>query len=272
MPVEVPCGQCIGCRIDRSKQWAVRCVHEASLYERNCFITLTYNDAHLPENGSLVKKDFQDFMKRLRERFGSGVRYFHCGEYGEKLSRPHYHAILFNFDFDDRILFKIDNGSKLYVSETLDDLWQGKGFSTIGDVTFESCAYVSRYILKKITGEASEAHYGIVRLDSGEIIMRQPEYVTMSRRPGIARAWFEKYRTDVFPDDFVWLKGKKYRTPRFYDKLFDEFSHDDFVRTKFERLESMKNLKDNSIDRLEVKEECQNIRLNLLPRRIENEN
>ena len=98
MPVDVPCGQCIGCRLERSRQWAVRCMHEASLYENNCFITLTYNEDHIPSDGSLKKDHFQKFMKRLRKKFGAGIRFFHCGEYGAELSRPHYHAILFNFD------------------------------------------------------------------------------------------------------------------------------------------------------------------------------
>ena len=101
-PVDLPCGQCIGCRLERSRQWAIRCVHEASLHERNCFITLTYRDECLPTNGSLDLDAFQKFMKRLRRRFGEGVRFFHCGEYGENFGRPHYHAILFNLDFSDK--------------------------------------------------------------------------------------------------------------------------------------------------------------------------
>ena len=106
---QVPCGRCIGCRLERSRQWAMRCVHEASLYKNNCFITLTFNDYYLPKDGSLHVEHFQKFMKRLRKRFGSGVRYFQCGEYGELLRRPHYHACLFNFDFPDRVLWSIRN-------------------------------------------------------------------------------------------------------------------------------------------------------------------
>ena len=122
LPVQVPCGQCIGCRLERSRQWAIRCVHEASLYDDNCFITLTYTDENLPCRGNrdcdkcdhfkekrcdglergLCKRDFQLFLKRLRKMFGKGVRYHHCGEYGEQLGRPHHHACLFNFNFPDR--------------------------------------------------------------------------------------------------------------------------------------------------------------------------
>ena len=165
MPVSVPCGRCIGCRIDRSRQWAVRCVHEASLYERNCFITLTFDDNHLPPGGSLVKKDFQLFMKRLRQfacrnvwvpvlgeyvelprkywiRGGVGIRYFHCGEYGEQLGRPHHHACIFNFNFADRYLWKERDGVRLYRSKALESLWSdGKGCESYGYCTIAFTSY-----------------------------------------------------------------------------------------------------------------------------------
>ena len=117
-PCSVPCGRCIGCRLERSRMWAVRCVHEAQLHSRNCFITLTFDDAHLDKSGSLVKRDFVLFMKRLRKRFGR-VRFFHCGEYGSQLSRPHHHACLFGFDFDDRVFYKEKSGVRLYRSKAL---------------------------------------------------------------------------------------------------------------------------------------------------------
>ena len=122
-PIWLPCGQCIGCRLERSRQWAMRCMHEAQMYDRNCFVTLTYDDEHLPPNGSLNKRDFQLFMKRLRKRYGSGIRYYQCGEYGELLGRPHHHAILFNFDFDDKVLWSVRDGVRLYRSASLEQLW-----------------------------------------------------------------------------------------------------------------------------------------------------
>lgn len=273
LPVSVPCGQCIGCRLERSRQWAMRCVHESQLHEQNCFITLTYNPEHLPADGSLHLEHFQNFMKRLRERFGSGIRFFHCGEYGENFGRPHYHAILFGFDFSDKILFKQNNGVKLYVSQTLNDLWQGQGFCTIGDVTFESCAYVARYVLKKVTGAAAESHYSAVVKDTGEIVLRRPEYVTMSRRGGIGRGWFEKYHEDVFPGDFVVMRGGlKLKPPKFYDRLYESMHSDEFHVIKSHRILDAKESKENTIDRLEIREECKSLRLKLLPRRFENEN
>lgn len=153
--VTFACGQCIGCRLERSRQWAIRCVHEASQHERNCFVTLTYDDKHLPADRSLKLRHFQNFMKKLRKKYGAGIRFFHCGEYGEKFRRPHYHALIFNHDFDDKILWSKNRGSPLYISESLDSLWEF-GFATIGDVTFESAAYVARYITKKVNGELAK--------------------------------------------------------------------------------------------------------------------
>lgn len=212
--IDLPCGRCTGCRLERARQWAVRCMHEASLYKDNCFITLTYNDSNLPKDNSLDKSHFQLFMKRLRKFSGPGIRYFHCGEYGDKYARPHYHALLFNFDFKDRKIYSQKKSYNYYVSETLDKLWN-KGFALIGDVTFESASYVARYIMKKVVGDKAESHY------QG----RNPEYVTMSRGSkklgtgGIGKGWYDKYKSDVFPLDRVVVRGYASRPPRFYDNL-----------------------------------------------------
>ena len=147
VPMQVPCGRCIGCRLDRSRSWALRCVHEASLHEQNCFITLTFNDENLLDNSGLKVSDFQNFMKRLRQKIAPRtVRFFHCGEYGEKFSRPHHHACLFGYDFPDKVLFRKTSSGNLYTSELLSSLWPF-GFSTIAAVTFETAAYVARYVL-----------------------------------------------------------------------------------------------------------------------------
>jgi len=265
--VKLPCGRCIGCRLERSRQWAIRCMHEASLHDDNCFITLTYNDDNLPDDFSLDKCAFQKFMKRLRKKFGEGIRYYHCGEYGEKFSRPHYHACLFGFDFPDKVLFKDSNGVKLYVSESLQKLWPF-GYSTIGAVSFESAAYVARYIMKKVNGKDAKAHYSYVGLD-GEIIERKPEYTTMSRRPGIGRDWYEKFKSDVYPSDFVVVNGKKCKPPRFYDNLFELDSAVDFVALKKKRVERAIVNDDNSVERLAVREKIQSCKLKRLVRQFE---
>lgn len=222
--LELPCGQCIGCRLERARMWAVRCVHEASMYEDNCFITLTYDDDHLPENGSLCLRDWQLFMKRLRKQYGSGIRYFHCGEYGESFARPHYHALLFNHDFKDKKYFSERNGNRTYTSDELSSLWD-KGFSTVAGVSFESAGYVARYSLKKVTGKRADEFYGPMA----------PEYATMSRRPGIGKKWFDTYRGDVYPVDRVVINGTNSRPPRFYDNLLSKVDPSTLALLKIKR-------------------------------------
>lgn len=266
--VKLPCGQCIGCRLERSRQWAMRCMHEAKMHERNCFITLTYDNEHLPSDRSLDVREFQLFMKRLRNRFGDGIRFYHCGEYGELNGRPHYHACLFNFDFEDKTLWKVSNGVRLYVSRSLSEVW-GKGFVTVGDVTFESAAYVARYILKKVNGDAAESHYGAkIDLTTGEFFdKRKPEYTTMSRRPGIGRAWYEKWSCDVFPSDEVIVRGKQMRPPKYYDRLFEHDDPDTFKKIKEKRIENAKkHLDDQTPERLDVRERIKLAQLKQLPR------
>lgn len=260
--LQIACGQCIGCRLARSREWALRCMHEASLYEDNCFITLTYSDRFLPSDNSLDISHFQKFMKRLRKRCGNGIRFYHCGEYGERFLRPHYHACLFNFDFEDKELFKIVNEQRLYVSELLSDLWPF-GFSTVGSLTFESAAYVARYIMKKMYGADAEEHYG----------SRKPEYTTMSRKPGIGKGWFDKHLGDVYPHDFVVCKkGYKHKPPKFYDSQFELIYPDEFEILKENRVKHASDRGwENSYKRLAVKEKCKHSHLKKLYRVLDSE-
>lgn len=269
--VTLPCGRCIGCRLERSRQWAMRCVHEASMYDNNCFITLTYRDERLPVDGSLDLTVFQRFMKRLRKAYGPGIRFFHCGEYGSEFARPHYHACLFNFDFSDRVFLKENNGCRLFTSKSLIDLWcdsngidlpkpagwigyynpKAIGFSTVGDVTFESAAYVARYCTKKVTGINAETHYCGLK----------PEYVTMSRgckrlkTGGIGYSWFQKWKDDVFPLDHVIVRGHECKPAKYYDDLYSLTNEQEMdiikdVRNELARL----NPDENRPARLAVRE------------------
>lgn len=261
-PLDIPCGQCIGCRLERSRQWAMRCYHEASLYDDNCFITLTYSPECVPLDGSLNVKHFQDFMKRLRFRFGSGIRFFHCGEYGEKFNRPHYHACIFNFDFPDKEIWTERDGIKTYTSEILNDLWENKGFCLIGDLTFESAAYVARYVTKKITGDRAPDHYGD----------RRPEYTTMSRRPGIGKQWLERFTEDVFPCDNVVIRGKVMKPPKYYDRVFEVDNPEIFSKLKRIRKEKGVEMAEKEPEsRLAVREEAQLLSFKLLKRGYEND-
>lgn len=254
----VPCGQCIGCRIDRSRQWAIRCIHEASLHEQNCFLTLTYDNEHLPPGGSLYPQHMVLFFKRLRKKYGK-LRYFQCGEYGDRFARPHHHSIIFGFDFPDKKVFSRREGVTLYRSDSLDRLW-GNGHCSIGAVTFQSAAYVARYIMKKVNGDQAEDYYR----------GRKPEYITMSRRPGIAADWFKKYSSDVYPKDFITHEGKRFKPPRFYDKLFDNIDPEGLDNIKFLRIvKATRNRANNTDDRLAVREYVQEAKLLKLKRSYE---
>lgn len=288
MPVELPCGQCIGCRLERSRQWAMRCVHEASLYEDNCFLTLTYDNEHLPLDGSLNKRHFQLFMKRLRKKYGSNIRFYHCGEYGEVCSacgksrvyclcsafvptigRPHYHACIFNHDFTDKVLHSVRNNNNLYTSDSLSDLWP-MGFSSRGDLTFESAAYCARYIMKKVTGDAGPSHYEVVDPGTGEVFNLEPEYTTMSRRPGIATGWFEKFSSDVYPSDEVIMRGRSMKPPKFYDRILQKQEENNYINIRGIRVRRARvHEQDNTPERLRVRERVQLSKLKQLKRTLE---
>jgi hypothetical protein len=272
--VIIPCGQCIGCRFEKSRQWALRCVHEASLHEENCFITLTYSPKHLPVDHSLDKTHFQKFMKRLRKHFtGTTIRFYHCGEYGEKNNRPHYHACLFGLDFPDKELHTTTkNGDKLYRSKTLTKIW-GKGEENqqlIGELNFKTAAYTARYIMKKINGEQADEHYRRIDEDTGEQFQIKPEYTTMSRRPGIAYDWYKNYKTDVYPSDEVIIKGIPMQPPKYYDSILEKenpFLYDDIKHDRL--INGEKYADDNTPERLHVKYKVKQAQANLLSRTYE---
>ena len=267
----LPCGQCVGCRLERSRQWAIRCVHEASLHKDNCFITLTYAPEHLPADNSLNYRDFQLFMKRLRKRFPeSKIRFYMCGEYGENFGRPHFHACLFNWNFPDRkLFFTSKHGDKVYRSDTLEELWPF-GLCSIGEVTFKSAAYVARYIMKKVTGQRAFAHYHEVDSDGvSRETPRVPEFTKMSLKPGIGSDWLDKYKSDVYPHDYVIVNGKKVKPPRYYDKKYmksDPYDYDELEFHRFSR--AREKLHDNTPERLAVREEVLQAKLSKLKRNL----
>lgn len=268
LSLALPCGTCVGCRLERARQWAMRCMDEASLYKDNSFVTLTFNDENLPMNRSVDVSVFQKFMKRLRKALGGKhvVRYFHCGEYGPLHGRPHYHALLFNVGFPDRVYLKTtDAGEKVYTSEFLSSIWSlgGKslGYCSVGDVTFGSAAYVARYHLKKVGSVVSDNHY--LRKDTGEML--PPEYVTMSRRPGLASGWFAKYSSDVYPRDVRVIKGLDTLPAKYYDSLYEKSNPEGYKKIKLVRaLRGSHNRLDNTESRLLVKETVKLAQLRVL--------
>lgn len=246
-----------------AKEWAIRAMHEAHMYEQNVFVTLTYRDQDLPQFGSLEHSHFQKFMKRLRKaRSGQTIRYLMCGEYGEQYDRPHYHALLFGIDFDDKYPWERRNGNTYYRSAELEKLWPF-GFSSVGNVTWESAQYVARYIYKKQYGQsAHKAWVPESAVDSNGEIKLKAEYACMSRNAGkgknsgIGAAWYEKYGwTDCHRQDFVVMDGRRYKPPRYYDELLSRTQpekHEALKRKR--RAEASKETPDQTPERLAVRE------------------
>lgn len=206
------------CRIARRDEWATRCVHEAQLHEQSAFVTLTYRDNPL----SLDKTHLQKFFKRFRKNIGP-LRYFACGEYGEKTSRPHYHALLFGWYPPDAV----DAGGGTQVSEQLEALW-GHGNCRVGHVTYQSAGYVAKYCTK---GKRTDSW--VFCPNTGEAVKVEPEFSVMSRRPGIGSAWVEKYQAETVRDDYVVIDGHKRKPPRYYDK---KLTPDQLLKIKSERM------------------------------------
>jgi len=252
-------------------------MHEAQMHEENCFITLTYNPEHLPHDNSLHHDHFQRFIKRLRKGLSPKlIRYYMAGEYGEQRGRPHYHACIFGHTFKDKAFYKkTDAGCNIYTSKELASYWEhinpttGKsesiGFSSLGDVTFESAAYVARYIMKKQTGKDSWKHY----VDNQSGTIKQAEYNKMSLKPGIGTTWLEKYQTDVYPHDYVIIKGKKVKPPKFYDKIYNRTNPYEYDELLYKReINGKLNSEDNTPERLIVKETVQKAKLQQLKRTL----
>lgn len=248
--LQVPCGQCIGCRLEHSRQWAIRCVLEARSHDQNSFITLTYSDEHLPSDLSLDPQHLRKFLHRLRKRKGP-FRYYACGEYGEQTKRAHYHACLFGMDFQDKIQLRRINEYTLYTSEELNNLW-GYGHTSIGELTFESAAYCARYVLKKKLGEGDLQH---VLLDeqTGEL---KPVYQPFARmslgggrkagRPGagaIGKAWLTKNHNDIYSHDkdFLVMRNQKMKPPKYFDRIYDTINPERLARIKTKRKEEREN-------------------------------
>lgn len=228
--MQVPCGHCIGCLLDKSNDWATRCWCEASNWKNNCFITLTYNDKNLPKNKELRKDDLQKFWKRLRyyeqgneywknPRTGKHerpIRYFSCGEYGPKNGRPHFHACVFNWKPNDLKFYKLNHqNQKLYTSKTLSKIW-GKGFVIIGELTYQSACYVARYVTKKIYGQLAKLYYQD----------KQPEFTESSRNGGIGIIKWIEEKEKIIKNEGLFIKiGEKVKLkpiPKFFIKKWKE--------------------------------------------------
>lgn len=254
--VTVACGRCSGCRVDRARDWQVRLVHESKLHHSSVFATFTYSPEFEPLDGSLVERDMQLFIKRLRKaRPGQRISYFYAAEYGDQTLRPHYHAIIFGVDFPDRVKHSGTDAHTLYRSEELSRLW-GKGFASFGSVTADSCRYVADYVFKKFSGDLADARYSRVDPATGGIYQVTPEFGRMSRRPAIGLAFFEKFRSDFFPSDVSIVNGSERPVPRAYTVKLEEHDPELHQAIKAKRVADARARKEDSTpERLAVREE-----------------
>lgn len=262
--IQIPCGKCVGCRLERSRQWANRCMLELQYHKSAYFVTLTYNDEHVPisyysdsetgeafESLTLRKKDFQNFMKRLRKKFSDQkIRFFACGEYGPQTLRPHYHAIIFGLELDDLAPFsKSPQGNQYYISSKLQEVWSERkaptrygsincltadpdffceplGHILVAPVTWETCAYTARYIMKKLNGLEAQ-FYSDFNIE--------PPFSLMSRKPGIARQWYDDH-PDCYDYEYICVStptgGRKFRPPHYFDTLYDVDHPEEMAKIK----------------------------------------
>jgi hypothetical protein len=200
----------MACRVNRTREWGVRLLQEAASFDENSFLTLTYSDDKIPPGATLVKKDYQDFMKRLRKRLGpTKIKFYMCGEYGPTTDRPHYHAIIFGYKPSDLRIAMIKKGKPIYYSPSLMNLWPF-GSNTVGTVTYKSCRYVAQYIVDKLNGKKGKEHYGD----------RQPPFSLMSK--GLGKKWLEAHRDQVVANKSMTFEGHKVSIPRYYKKMLRE--------------------------------------------------
>lgn len=254
----VPCGKCLGCRLDRARSWGLRIMHESKMHKQNTFLTLTYDKENLPDVGTLVPTHLQLFHKRLHNRLldsrGYGIRYYGAGEYGDINKRPHYHSIVFGYDFPDKLIYSTNSkGEHIYRSKLLDEIW-GMGGCKIGAVTYASAFYVARYCCKKVDGKQREAgHYQVYDAD-GVIHERVPEFAHMSRRPGIGSSYFDKYGDEVRRHDSVIVNGHEVPSVRYYDLKIEARNAADLELIK-KRRRAKRVWSERQVDRRRVKEQ-----------------
>lgn len=254
----IPCGQCIGCRLDYSREWANRGYLESLNWKHNYFVTLTYDEKHLPKElemttsegitytelkelkwkGILIPKDFTQFMKDLRQEFKrkydfQGIRFIGCGEYGGKEKRPHYHLILFNCPFPLETMYnpRINWGKDVYYqNKILEKVWD-KGISNVCEANWNTIAYTARYITKKVNGKESEDFYAM----QGQI----PEFLRTSRQPGIGRYYYEEHKEEIYKKDQIIIRNKEgihyCKPPAYFDRLYEKENPEHFKKIKEQR-------------------------------------
>lgn len=235
---EIPCGKCLECRLAYSRMWADRMMLEAQEWNENYFVTLTYDNKHLRTTfdgwPTLDSRDLQLFMKRLRKHFKAyydhdKIRFYSAGEYGDKSFRPHYHLILFNLPLKDLEVYAHNREFTYYNSKTLEDLWP-YGYVVIAPVSWDTCAYTARYVVKKQKGKTKDYYkfFGV-----------EPEFCRMSRKPGLGRNYFEKHKDEIYTYDRIYLSdlmgGRSIKPSRYFDKLLETVEPERYNMIKAQR-------------------------------------
>lgn len=285
--IEIPCGKCIGCRLDYAQSWANRCMLESKYHEESYFLTLTYDDEHVPktsyvdvetgeikETSTLVKDHYQAFMKALRQKYAkkydNRLRFYMCGEYGSHTYRPHYHIICFGLKLDDLKLYsRTPEGNSLYNSEFVSSCWS-YGYVVIGEVNYETCSYTARYVMKKAMADSK---------DLFELMNMQPEFNAMSRHPGIGRQYYDDH-PELFDSEYIHLAtekgGIKFKPPRYFVRIKDQEDHKFIKKRKGKGIELSKatklaKMEDSSLcylDLLQVEKEVKESQIKSLKRRL----
>jgi len=277
--LELPCGKCMDCKIRRTRDWVTRLTHEASLHEDNCYLTLTFSEDGLGlrelQRGThpldLDIKDWQLFAKRLRKAAGP-FRFFQVGEYGDENYRPHYHAVIFGQGFRNEGEKWVDEkGHPKWTGRTIEKCWP-YGFHEIGEATPETLEYVAKYVQKKLYGKMREEALERTDLQTGEHVTVRPETASMSRGgrtgKGLGHGWWTQYRSDVFPDDFIVMNGKKRPTPRYYAEQLKKEDESAWSKIASQRLENAnKRQADNTPERRNVREKVTAGKVKLKPAR-----
>ncbi len=276
--IEIPCGNCPACRLAKANEWATRIECESKTWKGiGCFITLTYNNENLPinENGyqTLVKKHIQDFKKRLRKyiatkneavyewenprnkKIEKPIRTFECGEYGPKKGRPHYHMLVFNWIPKDMKYYKQENEYPLFKSKKLQKIW-GKGFITVGTITYKSASYVARYTMKKAgIAKVEREYYDAYEPDeeTGKMVMKtkyrnkkgliEPEFLSMSTANGLGKKYFIENMDKIAENGGILINnnGEAHLKPipRYFRKIWEKLNWLSYESWKLKNIEKI---------------------------------
>lgn len=228
--VDRPCGQCIACRLNKARDWSIRCMNEFVTSKKACFLTLTYDDEHLPVDKSIHKKVFQDWMKRFRKSSSLKIRFYACGEYGSQTFRPHYHVIVFNMACDDDVFLNRRYDYKKHGYWCRLDSWSN-GNCFVADVDYGVADYVTKYTMKKQTGKKGKEYYSSLGI--------QPEFALMSQ--GIGRDYCDQNAMTLRNLKKLRAKTGYAPLPRYYvGRLFQGSLHGQYEIDKLKWLSQKK--------------------------------